>query len=297
VIVIGSRGSDLALAQSRWVAKRLGERGVETRLEIIRTRGDRNQQLSLAKLEGKGFFTKEIEEALLDGRIDLAVHSLKDLPTSSPAGLQVAAIPQREDPRDCLVMRREAYEPRAHMLPLREGASVGTGSVRRRAQLGFLRSDLRLEDLRGNVPTRIARLREGRLGAVLLAQAGLARLKLDLDDLYLARLETDRLVPAPGQGALALQGRSEDTPTLEAVAPLMDSGAARSVRAERDLLAKLEGGCHLPLGAHASPSEGGYRLLAFLGETERWGPARRVTVWSQEAEDLAARAFGELVPA
>lgn len=295
MIVIGSRGSDLALAQSRWVAARLAEAGAESRIEVIRTQGDRVQDLSFDKLEGKGFFTKEIEEVLLAGRIDLAVHSFKDLPTASPPGLAVAAMPPREDPRDCLVLRREAHRPEAPELPLAEGASVGTGAVRRRAQLLSLRPDLEVADLRGNVPTRLRRLREGRFDAILLARAGLRRLDLDLEDLVTVTLEPGRFVPAPAQGALGLQIRSRDEETRRLVSPLADPATMRCVEAERGLLARLEGGCQLPLGAHVTEqAAGGYRMVAFLGETESWGPARRLDLRAEIAAHLSERAFQEI---
>jgi hydroxymethylbilane synthase len=297
MIVIGSRGSDLALAQSRWVAARLAEAGAESRIEIIRTQGDRVQDLSFDKLEGKGFFTKEIEEALLASRIDVAVHSFKDLPTASPPGLRVAAMPEREDPRDCLLVRRERHAPGAAELPLAEGATVGTGAVRRQAQLRFLRPDLQVSDLRGNVPTRVGRLREGRFDAVLLARAGLLRLGLDLEDLVVLPLEPERFVPAPAQGALGLQVREGDEATGRLVEPLADPATVRCVSVERDLLARLEGGCQLPLGAYVTEEKangGRYRLRVFLGETEAWGPARRLDLVAESAEELGERAFREI---
>jgi len=170
MLTIGTRGSDLALMQTGWVAGQLRRLGVDTRIEIIRTQGDDVQHLSFDKIEGKGFFTKEIEDALLDAKVDLAVHSLKDLPTDSPPGLAIAALPQREDPRDCLLIRRESYDQAGEKLPLLEGASIGTSAVRRKAQVAFLRPDLCSIDLRGNVPTRVERLREGRYDAILLAR-------------------------------------------------------------------------------------------------------------------------------
>lgn len=296
MIVIGTRGSDLALTQSRWVAARLAARGVETRLEIIKTKGDRIQHLALDKIEGKGFFTKEIEDALLAGEVDLAVHSLKDLPGDSTPGLSIVAIPGREDVRDCLLIQPHAHDPRAAALPLRQGARVGTSAVRRKALLVHLRADLIPEDLRGNVPTRVARLREGRYDAVVLAQAGLVRLGLDLSDLIAVPLAPERFVPAPGQGALALQMRDDTAAQRALVQPLHDAQAAICVDAERTLLGMLGGGCHTPLGAHAVQVAEGVRLTAFFA-TAAHASARTITVTGADASSAAARAFAALRPA
>jgi hydroxymethylbilane synthase len=294
MLTIGTRGSDLALTQARWVAGQLSALGVDTRIEVIRTQGDEMQHLSFDKLEGKGFFTKEIEDALLDGKVDLAVHSLKDLPTESPAGLAIAAIPQREDPRDCLLIRREAWDASGDKLPLFEGASIGTSAVRRKAQVAFLRPDLRSIDLRGNVPTRVERLREGRYDAILLARAGLARLGLDLGDLVAVPLATDLFIPAPAQGALGLQVRADDEAVHSVVARLDRPEIVRMVDTERKLLSLLEGGCQLPLGAHATPKGEGICLLAFFGPSEDPSEARRVELFGADPLELAQRAHQEL---
>lgn len=292
MIVIGTRGSDLALTQSRWVAAQLKARGVESRLEIIRTKGDETTHLSFDKIEGKGFFTKEIEDALLAKTVDLAVHSLKDLPTENPPGLLVAAIPQREDPRDCLLVRRNAYVSENPVLPLQTGAQVGTSAVRRRAQLKALRPDLVVNDLRGNVPTRVRRLQEGRYDAIILAQAGLQRLGLDLTAFACLPLPPTQFVPAPGQGALALQVRADDAATRAVVEPLHDASIAECVLAERHLLERLEGGCHVPLGAHAFCDVSGIHFLAFWGESPE--SARRLKLTGDDAMALAEQAYKEL---
>lgn len=278
MIIIGTRGSDLALTQSRWVAAQLAGRGVETRLELIKTKGDKVQHLSFDKIEGKGFFTKELEEALLDKRVDLAVHSLKDLPSDDAPGLNVTAIPVREDVRDCLIVRRHAYDKDAKALPLKHGMRVGTSAVRRKAQLLYLRPDILPEDLRGNVPTRVARLGEGLYDAIVLAQAGLSRLKLDLSNFVAVPLDPLTFVPAPGQGALALQCRADDAAVKQAVAPLHHAHDAAAVLAERTLLNRLHGGCHLPLGAHARMQDGAMHLDVFLGDTEHLGRGQRLAV-------------------
>ena len=294
MIVIGTRGSELALTQSRWVASQLQSRGVETRLEIIKTQGDRVQDLALNKLEGKGFFTKEIEDALLAKRVDFAVHSLKDLPGEDTPGLTVAAIPVREDVRDCLIIRREAHDADAGLLPVKRGARVGTSAVRRKAQLTHLRPDLRPQDLRGNVPTRLRKLDEQPFDAIVLAQAGLTRLGLDLSAHVAVPLPPTQFVPAPGQGALALQCRAGDVRVVEALRALHHAADAECVAAERTLLLRLNGGCHMPLGAHAVRDAVGLRLHVFHGDAEDATRTRRLSVTGASAPAVAAAAFEEL---
>jgi hydroxymethylbilane synthase len=239
-LVIGSRGSQLALWQARHVAAQLETAGVGTRLEIIKTTGDRLQTAAMPQAAGKGIFTKEIEEALLAGSIDIAVHSLKDLPAEMPKGLAIAAIPQREDARDALLGRPLAD------LPLR--ARIGTSSGRRAAQLRCLRPDLLIEPIRGNVDTRIRKLREGQYDALMLAAAGLRRLGLERE---IAELFSPRQIcPAPGQGALAIQTRADD-PAFHICAELDHEPSRQAVRCERAVLAALGGGCDLPMGAFA----------------------------------------------
>ncbi|MFH1845898.1 MAG: hydroxymethylbilane synthase [bacterium] len=290
MVILGSRGSDLALWQARHVQQLLATKAqVTSRIEIIKTAGDQRYDISLARLEGKGFFTREIEEALLEGRIDLAVHSHKDLPTESPAGLAVVAVPKRGPAADCLVVCPEVWQE-ADGLPLREGAVVGSGSTRRQAQLLFLRPDLTLRDLRGNVPTRLRKLAQGEYDAIVLAEAGLKRLGLDLGNLRLHRLDCETFVPAPAQGALAIQmragdqQRAGDRALAAALDRLNDPVTARLVATERLLLASLEGGCHLPLGAHATitPDEK-IELLATLGQPGGGLARCRVTANSPEA--------------
>jgi hydroxymethylbilane synthase len=265
VITIGTRGSDLATTQSGQVAASLLALGHSSCLQIIQTQGDRVQDKAFTQMAGKGFFTKEIEEALRAGAVDLAVHSLKDLPTEAVPGLQVVAIPQRQDPRDCLIVLPHAYAAGAAGLPLVPGAHVGTSAVRRVAQLKDLRADLRVSDLRGNVPTRLRRLKEGRFDAIVLAQAGLNRLQLDLQGTVAIPLSPTVFVPAPGQGALALQARCDDAPLQHKVLPLHAAADAACVDAERLLLAHVEGGCHAPLGAHAVHLAQGMQMHLFYG--------------------------------
>ena len=246
MIVLGSRGSDLALWQARHVQALLQDHAsVVSEIRIIRTAGDRISDASLASLPGKGFFTREIEAALLGGEIDLAVHSHKDLPTESPPGLTIAAVPERGEVTECLLVRPEAWID-AHDLPLRDAAVVGTGSARRRDQLLALRPDLEIRDLRGNVPTRVRKAVAGEYDAVVLAKAGLVRLGLDTRPLLVHEFPPMVFVPAPAQGALALQTRLENEADPreqrlhQALACLHHAPSALCVRAERLLLAALE---------------------------------------------------------
>ena len=253
---IGTRGSALALWQAEHVAARLESLGHEVTRSVITTTGDLVQDRRLESVGGKGAFLKEIEEALVAREVDLAVHSLKDVPTALPAGLVLSALLERADPRDALV----SSGPR--LAELRPGATVGTTSLRRRALVGALRPDLALQDLRGNVDTRLRRLREGRFDAILLAMAGLTRLgrASEVTEVLDPRL----FVPAPGQGAIALECREDDAAVRDAVAPLDHPATARAVSAERTFLAALGGGCNVPLGAHAFASGPGLVLVAFV---------------------------------
>jgi hydroxymethylbilane synthase len=246
-VILGSRGSDLALWQARFVKAQLETLGVEVEIQIIVTQGDAIQQLSFDKMEGKGFFTKEIEEALLRGEIDLAVHSLKDLPTSSPPGLQIAALSYREDPRDLLLIRKDKYNATAYF-GLPENAVVGTSSARRKVQLKAHFPHIELKDLRGNVPTRIQKCRDGLYDAIVLAAAGVSRLQLNLDDFVAVYLPTQQFIPAPAQGVLGLQIREGDQKMLPLMQQLHQPQVAETVALERQILADFEGGCQMPLG-------------------------------------------------
>ncbi|MBK9167417.1 MAG: hydroxymethylbilane synthase [Bryobacterales bacterium] len=241
MLVIGSRGSQLALWQARWVAGELEALGHECRIEIIRTTGDKIQDVPLAQVGTKGLFTKEIEEALLAGTIDLAVHSLKDLPTVLPEGLVLAATPERADPRDALVGRT--------LDALGAGARVGTSSLRRAAQLRHLRPDLVLEPVRGNVDTRLRKLDEGQYDAIVLAASGLERLGLGAR--IAAPLDPGTMCPAVGQGALGIETR-EDGAAREACTALEHTPTRLAVTAERSVLEALGGGCQIPMGAYAA---------------------------------------------
>lgn len=250
---LGARASPLSRWQAEWVAAKLRERGHNVELVPISTRGDREQKGPISSLGGDGVFTKEIQKALLDERIDLAVHSLKDLPTAPVAGLTLAAIPVRGPVGDAWL---SPHGTTVEDLP--RAARVGTGSLRRRAQLWHVRPDLRMMEARGNVDTRVKKLEAGEFDALVLAEAGLTRLGIAPPDMR--RLPTSLMVPAVGQGALGIETRAGDTRTIDAVGPLDDRPTRAAVFAERSLLAELAGGCLAPIGAWARP-EGSDLLL------------------------------------
>jgi hydroxymethylbilane synthase len=248
-IRIGTRGSDLALWQAHFVRRQLEEIGCEVSIQIIVTQGDRIQDLSFDKLEGKGFFTKEIEQALLNGEVDLAVHSHKDLETTQPSGLHIAAVSYREDASELLLMRREAFDA-SQAWNLKANAVIGTSSARRKAQIIAQRPDLAIKELRGNVPTRIDKLRQGQYDAILLARAGVLRLELDLSDLETIVLDPTSFIPAPAQGVLGLQTRVDDVVTTEILQKLHHADVATRIGLERSVLRQMDGGCQLPLGVY-----------------------------------------------
>ena len=258
MIVIGSRGSQLALWQARHVAARLEELGEQTRIEIIKTTGDKITDVPLAQVGGKGLFTKEIEEALLAGSIDLAVHSLKDMPAALPDGLTLAAFPEREDPRDALIG--------CTLAELRPGMRVGTSSLRRAAQLHALGLGLVIETLRGNVDTRLRKLDEGQYDAIVLAAAGLRR--LGWENRITELLDPAVMCPAPGQGALAIETRDDDGAAREIARKLDHAETRAAVTAERALLAVLEGGCQVPIGAYAQLEGSSIHLRAIVASPD-----------------------------
>ncbi|MCX5769760.1 MAG: hydroxymethylbilane synthase [Candidatus Hydrogenedentes bacterium] len=245
-IRIGTRGSRLALQQTQWVVERLRKvkPGLQIETEIIRTVGDRVQDKPLDQLSVQGVFTKELDHALLDGVVDLVVHSLKDLPTVSTEGIAIAAIPEREDARDAFIGKRGV-----RLAELPKGASVGTSSLRRRAQLLAIRSDLRPTEIRGNIDTRLRKLElSDQNSAIILAAAGLRR--IELQNVITEYLDFDQWLPAAGQGALAIACRPDDTAAKRVAAALDNPEVRAAVTAERALLAKVEGGCHVPVGAY-----------------------------------------------
>ncbi len=282
MLVIASRGSQLALWQAHWVERQLTAAGHACRIEIIKTTGDKITDVPLAKVGTKGLFTKEIEEALLDGRADLAVHSLKDLPTELPKGLVLAAVPEREDPRDAIVGRRLADLP--------QGAKVGTSSLRRSAQLRKLRPDLVVESVRGNLDTRLRKLDEGRYDAILLAAAGLKR--LGWADRIAEILEPSVMCSAVGQGALAIETRSSGAGLL-ACAPLDHPDTHAAVTAERGVLGALGGGCQVPIGAHAVVQAGRLRLQAIVASPDGSELIRAESEGASADAEAIGHALGE----
>jgi hydroxymethylbilane synthase len=242
---IGTRGSLLARWQAEFVRKQLfGGAGIEAEIIVIKTSGDKLQTSSLSQIGGQGIFVKELEEALLEETIDLAVHSVKDVPTDTPSRLMFPAVCRREDVRDCLVAANGAT-----LATLRQGARVGTGSLRRQAQLRRLRPDLDVRDLRGNVDTRLRKVESGEYEAVMLAKAGLDR--LGLSNRITETMDPEVFLPAVGQGAIAVECRLRDTEASELLAGLDDAETRMAIIAERSLLSALQGGCQVPLGAWA----------------------------------------------
>jgi hydroxymethylbilane synthase len=295
---LGTRGSELARTQSATVAAALERLGFECELTIIKTSGDQNTTSTFASIGPQGVFVREIEQALVERRIELAVHSFKDLPTKSPPELVVAAVPARVDPADLLLVRRGARTESADgWLPLAQGARVGTASARRRAWLEHFRPDLVVEPLRGNVPTRVRRLEEGRFDAIVLAAAGVERLQAEqhfrsaLADVAVLRLDPKRFAPAPAQGALAVQCRRDDERVLEALTAIDDAPSRASVTAERDALARAEGGCDVAFGAYCAPAGGKHELVAML---ERGGVVHTASVAGPDPAELGAAAWAKL---
>ncbi len=266
-IKIGARGSKLATWQAGWVKNRLEELhpGFEVEVVKIKTTGDKITDSSLAKIGGKGLFTKEIEEALLDGGVDLAVHSMKDMPYKLPEGLVIGCVPPRENPFDAFVSKGEGLKQ------LKKGAIIGSGSLRRVAQLKHLRPDLVYHPMRGNVETRIRKMDEGQCEAVVLAVAGLKR--MGLEDRVVEYLGPPDFLPAVGQGAIAVEIREDDDDVRELIAPLEDERARATTLAERSFLAALEGGCQAPIAAHGSIADGQLCLVGMVSELE--GQRRR----------------------
>ncbi len=261
-LTIGTRGSRLALWQAEWVRARIIERYPECEISLntIKTSGDMILDVPLARVGGKGLFVKEIEEAMMRGEIDIAVHSMKDVPTEFPPGLGLACITAREDPRDALVSRGVAFAD------LPKGARIGTSALRRQAQLLAVRPDLSMVVVRGNVESRIRKMESEKLDAVILAAAGLKR--LGFADLVVEYLPPALSLPAIGQGALGIECRLDDTATMEVVSFLNDPVTAFCVGAERSFLLRCEGGCQVPIAAHAEMSGGGLRLAAFIGSVD-----------------------------
>lgn len=279
---IGTRRSRLALAQATEVAERLRGEGVETEIVGITTSGDRN--LAVTGPAGlKGMFVAEIVRALRDGEVDLAVHSAKDLPAEDEDGLILAAVPERASPLDVLVTRDGGLRP---------GAVVGTSSLRRQAQVSRWRSDVLLKDLRGNVDTRLAKLEAGEVDALVLAAAGLTRLGIVPE--HAAPMSVTEMLPAPGQGCLAIQARADDAATHDALSALDHADSRRALTAERSIMRRLGGGCALPLGAFADVADGGLRMVAAVFSPDGSREAR-TAVGGSDPEEVAERAAADLL--
>ncbi len=287
-IRIGTRGSKLALWQANFTKAALAKIGVEAELVIIKTQGDKIQHLGFDKLEGKGFFTKEIEDSLLRGDIDMAVHSMKDLPTQAPKGLAITAVSYRADPSDWLVINKENVDSN-QIFNLKENPVVGTSSARRKAQFKHFRPDVRLKDIRGNVPTRLQKLKDGNFDAILLAAAGLLRLEMDLNDFVIYKMNPKEFVPAPAQGVLAWQTNRADRPTRQLLKQLHQPEVSATTNVERKVLRLAEGGCHMPLGVFCTQDVNAH-FHVWAAKAETWdGPVKQIRMSSSTSAGLAEK--------
>jgi len=290
---IGTRGSKLAMWQAHFTQEKLSAIGVESELIIIKTTGDQIQHLSFDKMEGKGFFTKEIEDALLRGEIDLAVHSMKDLPTNAPEGLVISAVSYREDPSDILLINKNITE-KGKLLQLPENARVGTSSSRRKGQLLDVRPDLHLVDIRGNVPTRIQKLEQGDFDAIVLASAGLARLDIDTSSFHVTRFDPTEIVPAPAQGVLAMQTMANDIQTRKILMGIHHSEVSDVTNVERKVLNLMNGGCQMPLGVYCHKDKFGNYHVHAAYSTSFDLPITRVSISSATHYQLAEKVVEKL---
>jgi len=292
-IIIGTRGSELALWQAHFIKDQLENIGEVVELKIITTKGDAIQHLSFDKIEGKGFFTKELEDALLSGEIDMAVHSMKDLPTSQPEGLRVAAISYRDLPEDWLLIRKESVDTNK-ILKLKAAPIVGSSSARRKSQVFAIRPDAEITDIRGNVSTRLEKLRRGDFDAILLAAAGLNRLNIDLSEFEVVKFSPREFVPAPAQGVLALQIRAEDKFLFNTLRLIHHPEVLLCTNIERKVLQLFDGGCHLPLGVYCErDAQGIYHVWA--AQADSWNaPIKRMQLSSSTRAGLAERVFKAL---
>jgi len=294
-IIIGTRGSKLALWQAEYTKAKLAAAGISAVLKIIKTKGDKIQHLSFDKIEGKGFFTKEIEDALLNGEIDMAVHSMKDLPTTQPDGLRLAAVSYRQNPADLLIINPAAFD-KTQPLKIKKNAIVGTSSARRKAQLLSMREDFQIKDIRGNVPTRIQKLRDGQFDAIMLAAAGVERLELVLEPEFVTlELDPTIFIPAPAQGVLAFQIRSSDKALSKELRILHDQEVVECTNVERRVLQMCDGGCHVPLGVYCKKdSIGNFHVWA--AKAKHWdGTVNRVRFSSSIAKNLSDTVFNALM--
>ena len=298
-VIIGSRGSDLALWQANRVKSDLeAHYSGPIEIKVIKTKGDQIDNLAFSKIEGKGFFTREIEDALLAREIDIAVHSLKDLMTTQPQGLRIGAVGYRADRRDILLVREEAYE-QGGVIPVRQGAVIGSGSMRRQCQIAYFNPSLEIRDLRGNVPTRVNKLRDGQYDAIVIAAAGVKRLNLNLTGLRTIFLDAELFLPAPGQGLLAIQLREDDPEVEYAITGLGSEQARIEAELERGLLARFNSGCSLPLGVCSQIKRETFRLSAMLGvsKDDGWDTPRRVDITGNDVGEVVDRCYRGLTSA
>lgn len=293
-LIIGTRGSELALWQANHIKDRLSEAGYEAELKIIKTQGDNIQHLRLDKLEGKGFFTKELEEELLSGAIDIAVHSHKDLPTTHPPGLIIAAVSEREDPSELLLILKDCVD-RKKKLSLKHNATVGTSSNRRKAQLLALRPDLEIEDLRGNINTRVQKLRDEKYDAIMIAKAGVERIGMDLSDFHIEVINPTEIVPAPAQGVLAVQINEHNVELKQILSKINQQEVAEIIGVERKVLNLFEGGCHMPLGCYCRYENGQYEVWTSKAATGEDFPDR-VFMAAETTEGLAEQIVASFNP-
>lgn len=292
-LTIGSRGSDLALYQANFIRDILtSQHGCDVTINIIKTAGDKIDNVAFDKMEGKGFFTKELEDALLAREIDLAVHSLKDLMTTQPDGLKLGAAGYRANRNELLLVNPDAYSETSP-LNIRAGATVGTSAARRKAQIAFHNPTLKIQDLRGNVPTRVSKLRKKQYDAILIAAAGVERLELDLTDLVALPLDPQEFLPAPAQGILGIQIRTNDPAVESVISRLGSAEEMATAQLERGLLAKFNSGCSLPLGVYSERRGNDYFLKAVLGERngDSWTGLRRIEVVGRDIPTLIESAY------
>lgn len=286
-LIIGTRGSELALWQANHIKGCLEQSGFEAELKIIKTQGDNIQHLRLDKLEGKGFFTKELEEELLAGTIDIAVHSHKDLPTINPPGLIIAAVSEREDPSELLLILKDCVDSKKK-LGVKHNAIVGTSSNRRKAQLLSLRPDLEIEDLRGNINTRIQKLRDEQYDAIMIAKAGVERINIDISEFHVVEINPTEIIPAPAQGVLAVQIREGNDELKQILQGINNEEVAKAIAVERTVLNLFEGGCHMPLGCYCRYEEGQYEVWTSKAESGDDFPDR-IFVSAETTEGLAEK--------
>lgn len=289
-IVIGSRGSDLALWQANYIQKQIKEYcNLTCTIKIIKTTGDQIQHLSFDKMEGKGFFTKEIEQALLNEEIDLAVHSYKDLETKQPPGLCIATTSYRANPSDLLLIRKESLDYTKPFF-VKENGVVGTSSARRKSQIRLFRPDVKIKDIRGNVPTRISKLKEGQFDAILLAKAGVDRLELDLSSFYSYTFNPQNFIPAPAQGVLAIQTRSSDVRLIEALQSINDQEVEKVVHIERSILKGFNAGCQVPLGVYSEKEGNTFKL--WVSKSDQWNNVpKQIYLEGKSPEELIKRSL------